>query len=85
MSIILCKLRIKEHLNSDGIECGKNRVSKLMKENNIYSKITRKFKATTYSDHNYTVAPNLLKQDFKVEAPKKAYVGDITYIGNEEG
>ena len=56
-----------------------------MKENNIFSKITRKFKATTYSNHNYNIAPNLLKQDFNVEAPKKAYVGDITYIATEEG
>lgn len=54
-----------------------------MKENIIFSKITRKFKATTYSDHNYKVAPNLLKQNFNVEAPKKAYVGDITYISIE--
>lgn len=77
--------RIKAQLKYNGIECGKNKISKLMKENNISSKITRKYKATTYSDHNYAVAPNLLKQDFNVEAPKKAYVGDITYIGTEEG
>lgn len=77
--------RIKEQLNADGIECGKNKVSKLMKENNISSKITRKFKATTYSNHNYNIAPNLLKQNFNVDAPKTVYVGDITYIGTDEG
>ena len=77
--------RIKAQLDSDGIKCSKNKVSKLMKENNIFSKITRKFKATTYSNHNYNIAPNLLKQDFNVEAPQKAYVGDITYIATEEG
>ena len=77
--------RVKAQLNSDGIECGKNRVSKLMKENNISSKITRKFKATTYSNHNYNVAPNLLKQNFNVDAPKTSYVGDITYIATDEG
>lgn len=77
--------RVKAQLNAYGIECGKNRVSKLMKENNISSKITRKFKATTYSNHNYNVAPNLLKQNFNVDAPKTAYVGDITYISTDEG
>lgn len=77
--------RVKAQLNAEGIECGKNRVSKLMKENNISSKITRKFKATTYSNHNYNVAPNLLKQNFNVDAPKTAYVGDITYISTDEG
>lgn len=77
--------RVKAQLNAEGIECGKNRVSKLMKANNISSKITRKFKATTYSNHNYNVAPNLLKQNFNVDAPKTAYVGDITYISTDEG
>ncbi|OKZ78711.1 MAG: transposase [Clostridium sp. 27_14] len=77
--------RIKAQLDSDGIKCSKNKVSKLMKENNIFSKITRKFKATTYSNHNYNIAPNLLKQDFNVEVSKKAYVWDITYIATEEG
>lgn len=77
--------RIKAKLNSEGINCGKNKVSRLMKENNISSKITRKFKATTYSNHNFNVAPNLLKQDFDVNAPKTVYVGDITYIGTDEG
>lgn len=77
--------RVKAQLNAEGIECGKNKVSKLMKENNISSKITRKFKATTYSNHNYNVAPNLLKQNFNVDAPKTAYVGDITYISTDEG
>lgn len=35
--------RIKAKLNSEGINCGKNKVSRLMKENNISSKITRKW------------------------------------------
>lgn len=77
--------RIKEQLNNEGTTCGKHRVSRLMKENNISSKLRRKFKATTYSNHNFNVAPNLLNQDFQIDAPKKAYVGDITYIGTDEG
>lgn len=56
-----------------------------MKENNVTSKLKRKYKATTYSDHNFNVAPNLLKQDFKANAPNKVYAGDITYIGTDEG
>lgn len=77
--------RVKAQLKKDGINCGKNRVSRLMKENNISSKLRRKYKATTYSNHNLNVAPNLLKQDFKVNTPNRVYVGDITYIGTGEG
>lgn len=56
-----------------------------MKENNLESKLRRKYKATTYSDHKFNIAPNLLAQEFNVEAPKKIYVGAITYIAPEEG
>lgn len=56
-----------------------------MNENNISSKLKRKYKATTYSNHNLNIALNLLKQNFNVEAPTKVYVGDITYIGTDEG
>lgn len=31
------------------------------------------------------MAPNLLKQDFNIEEPNKVYVGDITYIGTDDG
>lgn len=77
--------RITAQLKKEGIACGKNRVSRLMNNNNIFSKLKRKYKATTYSDHNFNVAPNLLNQDFTVDKPNKVYVGDITYIGTDEG
>lgn len=56
-----------------------------MHENKILSKLKRKYKATTYSDHNFNIVPNLLKQHFTVDEPNKIYVGDITYIGTDEG
>lgn len=77
--------RIKAQLNKDGITCGKDKIYRLMNENNIQSKLKRKFKATTYSDHEYPVAPNLLSQDFKAEKPNEKWVGDITYISTDEG
>nr|WP_279230905.1 IS3 family transposase [Clostridium tyrobutyricum] len=77
--------RVTAQLKKEGIACGKNRVSRLMNENKIFSKLKRKYKATTYSEHNFNVAPNLLKQDFAVNEPNKVYVGDITYIGTDEG
>lgn len=77
--------RIKTQLNKENIACGRDKVSKLMNENNIHSRLKRKFKATTYSNHKYPVAPNLLNQDFKAEKPNEKWVGDITYIATDEG
>jgi len=56
-----------------------------MKENNWVPVQTRKFKATTNSKHSLPVAPNLLKQNFKADAPGQKYVGDISYIRTDEG
>lgn len=77
--------RVKAQLNRDGIRCGKNRVARLMRQNGIYSRLRRKYKATTNSNHSYPVAPNLLKQDFSSDTPNQKWVGDLTYIATDEG
>src|SRR5450756_966319 len=57
-----------------------------MKDNDMYSVRTRKYKATTNSKHNLPVAENLLA-DLKnsIETPHQAIVADITYIPTDEG
>jgi transposase InsO family protein len=67
------------------LKIGRTRVKYIMAENNIISKTVKKFKATTYSNHDYPVAPNILSRNFKVEAAYKAWVSDITYISTKEG
>jgi putative transposase len=56
-----------------------------MKKNGIKSKRKRKWKATTNSNHNLAVAPNLLEQNFDIKVPNTVWVGDITYHWTEEG
>jgi transposase InsO family protein len=77
--------KIHRDLVDTGIRCGKNRVARIMREAGIRSRTKKKFKATTNSKHNLPVAPNLLNQDFAVEAPERVWVGDITYIHTDEG
>ncbi|GBE35911.1 hypothetical protein BMS3Bbin07_00046 [bacterium BMS3Bbin07] len=55
--------RITDELQAKGIRCGKNRVARIMKVHGIVAKATKKFKATTNSKHNLTVAENLLNQN----------------------
>ncbi len=45
----------------------------------------RRFRATTQSDHDDPIAPNLLERDFTAEAPDRVWAGDITYVWTEEG
>jgi putative transposase len=64
---------------------GRNRVIKLMKKQNLQAKATRKYKATTDSNHGFGVQPNRLEQQFKIDKPNCVYAGDITYIRTQEG
>ena len=77
--------RITEDLRAKGYRCGENRIARLMRVNGIVAKTKRKYKATTNSQHNLPVAPNLLKQDFVASEANKIWVSDITYIPTYEG
>ena len=78
-------IKVTKSLRHEGFRCSKNRVARLMRQNNLRSKIKRKFKATTNSSHNYPVAANLLKQNFSAKCANQVWVGDITYISTKEG
>ena len=81
--------RVAEALKNDGVECGENRVARLMSENEIRAKTAKKFKVkTTDSNHDLPIAPRVFKiEDAKaaVMAPNQVWVGDITYVATGEG
>ena len=56
-----------------------------MRQSGIQIVRTRKFKATTDSDHAFNIAPNLLQQDFTASGPNQKWAGDITYVWTREG
>lgn len=67
------------------MDVGINRIKQLRCQMKIRCKQVKKYKATTDSNHNLPVAPNLLDQNFAVSGPNKAWVADITYVSTEEG
>ena len=77
--------RMTEELKEVGVDVGHRRVGRLMRENGIVVERTRKFKATTDSDHTFNIAPNLLDRDFHAPAPNQKWAGDISYIWTREG
>ena len=72
--------RMTEELQDLGLSVGHRRVGRLMRENNIKTIRTHKYKATTDSDHTFNIAPNLLDQDFSLTGPNQKWAGDISYI-----
>jgi transposase InsO family protein len=77
--------KIHKALCSQGIQCGKNRVARIMRNAGIRSRTKKKFRVTTNSRHSLAVARNLLNQDFKVNAPDHVWGADISYIPTNEG
>ncbi|WP_240723498.1 hypothetical protein [Flavobacterium sp. GT3P67] len=56
-----------------------------MKQLGLRSKLSKKFKVTTNSNHSYLVVENILNREFVVKIPSKVWVLDITYIQTKEG
>ena len=77
--------RMAEEIKAHGISCGRAKAGTLMNLANVAAKQKKKFKATTDSNHNLPVAPNLLNRQFKMKEPDRVYVSDITYIWTREG
>lgn len=46
---------------------------------------SKKYKPTTNFNHKLPVSPNLLEQNFDVEAPNMVWVSDFKYIQTESG
>jgi len=77
--------RITIELQSLGYKISRITVAKYMKQMGIRSRLSKKFKITTDSKHNYLVVENILNRQFKPSLPSKVWVSDITYIHTKEG
>lgn len=80
--------RVHRELRKRGIGCSRKRVERLMREDGIRAKKTRRFRVTTDSSHGRPVAPNLLQRHFGVEETggvDRVWVSDITYLPTREG
>jgi putative transposase len=72
-------------LSAEGIQCGKHRVRRLRKLENIQTTRIKRFRAMNAMERVQPPVPDLVKRGFKVKAPNKIWVGDITSIRTKEG
>ncbi len=77
--------RIHRTLKKQGEFVSRKHVAKLMKQNQIQSKIRKKWKAMSSAKNELNIAPNLINQNFSVDKPNKIWLLDITYITTDEG
>jgi putative transposase len=74
-----------DEIRGRGFSASKERVERLMRENDIRARHKRRYKATTDSKHGLPVAPNLLERNFSPAAPNQVWTADLTYIWTDEG
>lgn len=77
--------RLHRELKEQGHAMSQWQVRSLRKDLGLHCKQAKKFKVTTNSDHELTVAPNLLNQTFAPTRPNEVWVVDITYVWTDEG
>lgn len=77
--------RMTQELKELGLRVGHRRIGRLMRQNGLRVVRTRKYKATTDSNHTFNIAPNWLDQNFTAERPNQKWAGDISYIWTREG
>jgi transposase InsO family protein len=69
----------------EGLDVGKERVSRLMRAVCLLGRVRRRFKATTNSRHDRPVAPNTLNREFRAETSDSVWCADITAIATASG
>ena len=74
-----------QELRTQGIACGKHRVSRLRRQNGIEAMRRRRFRLTVENHHTAPAAPNLLQRRFNVSGPNRVWVGDMTFIRTRVG
>jgi len=77
--------RVTRELQDEGLEVGRRRTARLMRENGLKARQKRRLKRTTDSHHSFPIAPNLLEQDFSAERPNQKWAADISYVWTDEG
>jgi putative transposase len=77
--------RMLEELQARGYSCSRNRVARLMRKNDIITKMTVRFRRLTKAGKRKPAAENLLDRKFEVYLPNRVWATDITYIKTAEG
>ena len=71
--------RVGAALRQQGLVVNHKKIRRLMREHGLQPKIRRRFVATTDSDHDGPIFPNLAK-DLVPSGPNQLWVCDITYV-----
>ncbi len=75
--------RITHALRRNGCRVSRPRVAKLMKQAGLTSKVKRKYRVTTDSNHSYPIVQNHLNRNFTPSAPNQSWVYNMLLMSLE--
>ncbi|WP_394772128.1 IS3 family transposase, partial [Mucilaginibacter sp.] len=76
--------QIKPLMEVASIKMGRDKLFRLLGENDLFIKPKRRYVTTTNSKHWLRKYPNIVKS-IAISAPEQVWVSDITYIKTDEG
>jgi putative transposase len=77
--------KIWKQLRREGIDVGRDRVARLMRELGIAGVVRGKARRTTIADPRAARAPDLVNREFAAIRPNQLVVSDFTYVGTWSG
>lgn len=77
--------RVYRALKKQGIAISRKRVIRLMQMDGLVGRVRRRYRCTTVSDREQSVAANLLDRRFTAEKPNQRWVGDTTELTTPSG
>jgi putative transposase len=77
--------RVHAELKALGLECGRRRVARLMREDGLRGCTRGTRKTTTRRDKHAACAPDLVERRFLAASPDRLWLADITYLPTREG
>jgi len=76
--------RVRAALRQQGLIVNHKKIKRLLREHGLQPKVRRRHVATTDSDHDQPIFPNLAR-DMVVDGPDRLWVTDITYVAIAAG
>ena len=77
--------RVHKQLMIEGIACGRHRVAKLMRAQELMARRKRKYRKV-WSERDYRAnARNVLNREFDVKEPNKVWATDVSYFWTQSG
>ena len=78
-------VRVNRELKRQGVEVGRHRGARLMRENGIAGITRRKWRNLTKSEPGAGAVPDLIRREFTAPMPGLKLIGDITSFPTSEG